>query len=241
MLENIDRPDVGWDEHLKIITELKEAFPDRQSKVQLIQGLPGQNLQTWRQTLSEIAQHNVLLYPFVSELLPASPAARNAEYQEKFKFKYSTSERLESGHFFRGTMPESCISFTQRDFVEMTLLTAFYTTLLLYISRNIKNFDMENVVNDFVNSDNYKILADDLYTNWHDNDKFYFTMDLDLTPGIVTASNFPQLSNKWLKSRFLLKLITANIKGDRKQFIKNMLKVNNGRHEINIESLEGWV
>lgn len=242
VLQNIDRPDVGWDEHLKIIKELKEAYPTRYSKIQLIQGLPGQTPESWRETLAEVGKHNLLFQPFISELLPASPAARDLAYQEKFKFVYSTSERYHGGHTFRGMFPESCASFDQRGFVKMTILTHFYTTLANFRSQSFEEFDLELVVDDFLSSKNYRALEDNLYNNWHHNDKFYFSMDLDLTQKNISACHFISTASRWSTSLFLLRLISAHANSSPSVFIKKMLSIDsNGHYQSKIKKIEGYV
>ena len=242
VLENIDRPDVGWDEHLKIIKELKTAYPRRNSKIQLIQGLPGQTPKSWRTTLAEISKHSLLLQPFISELLPASPAARDKDYQEKFKFTYSTSERYHSGHIFRGTFPLSCVSFTQQDFVKMTILTHIYTTLANFRSQTSEVFDLEGVVDDFLSSKNYLALENNLYNNWYMHDKFYFSIDIDMKPRDISACHFISTASTWSTSLFILRLIADHSNISPTVFIKKMLKLNNNGHYVSkIEKIEGFV
>ena len=240
VLKNIDRPDVGWNEHLRIIQELKEAFPNRSSKIQLIQGLPGQTPDSWRATLAEISRHDILLQPFISELLPASPAARDKEYQQKFNFTYSTSQRYQEGYIFRGTFPKSCVSFTQREFVKMTILTIFYSTLLQFRYQTGEEFDFEDVVDDFLDSKNYYALENNLYNNWTLHDKFYFSIDLDLKIKDISACQFMISSHEWSRSIFLLKLIASHISTTPSVFLKKMLNYKNGSYQVNIRNLEGY-
>jgi hypothetical protein len=240
VLRNIERPDVGWDIHLEMINKLKDNFPHLNSKIQLIQGLPGQTVNTWRQTLAEISKYNLLLQPFISELLPASPAARDKEYQEKFKFEYSTSERYEVGTYFKGTIPKSCFSFSQLDFVKMTILTAIYSTLVFYKTKITEDFNIEDVVDEFLSSKNYHFIVNNLYENWNNN-KFYFTINLDLKPAIVSASHFATINYDWKDSLFLLKLIAKHIKGSETVFVKKMLKIKGTKLHVAIEKLQGYV
>lgn len=175
VLENINRPDVGWDVHLSMIQELKQAYPHLHSKIQLIQGLPGQTVDTWRETLREISRHDLQLQIFISELLPASPAARDKSFQEKFKFIYTTSERFNGHHFFNATFPESCVSFSKKDFVRMTILSHIYSALSQFKSQKVATFNLEQVVDDFLKSPMCKAVEDNLYDNWTKHNKFYYT------------------------------------------------------------------
>ena len=224
VLKNIDRPDVGWDEHVKIIRELKQYYPDRFCKIQLIQGLPGQTLQTWRETLKQVAKEDVYIQTFVSEFLPTSPAA-GKEYQEKYNFSYSNSERLGgSQQVYRGKFAESCFSFSKEDFLDMTLITIIYNTLIVLRS-NLKMyefFDVEFFVDKFLVSKFYKDLKQNLATNWEQN-KFYFSIDFDgsykLSSGclhLVTAKN-------WVKNKEFKKFIIESKKD--KMLFQNLMKI----------------
>ncbi len=240
VLKNIDRPDVGWDEHLRIINELKESYPTKNSKVQLIQGLPGQTPDSWRDTLSEVTKHSLLLQPFISELLPASPAARDNIYHEKFKFAYSSSERYFEGHTFRGVFPESCVSFDQRDFVKMTILTHFYATLANIKSQIEEKFDLEAAVDSFLSSNNYRALENNLYDNWTRHDKFYFTINIDMTQQVLSACHFASTSSRWSSTIFLVKLLSAHTKSPG-NFIKKLItKDNNGNLVSKITNIKGY-
>jgi hypothetical protein len=216
VLDNIDRPDVGWNEHLTMIEELNSDFPNMICKVQLIQGLPGQTVESWRNTLAEICKHKLILQPFISELLPASPAALDKNYQDKFKFNYTTAERYESGIFLRGNIVASCFSFTKIDFVRMTILTRIYYSLML-IKNTRCEFVVEEVVNRFLESKIYKSLVENLYDNWINKDKFYFTIDLDGNENIVSASQFVEANLDWCNSNFLLNIISKHT--NKKDFI----------------------
>jgi putative methyltransferase len=174
VLKNIDRPDVGWHEHEKIINELAENYPDIPAWVQVIQGLPGQTVETWRNSLALIAKSQVELMPFINELLPASPAARDSTYQERFKFVYSNSIRLSGGNFYQGIFPESCVSFTKRDFVKMNMITIIYNTLLtMRFTKN--NIDVEALADKLLQTNEVQILEENLYDNWHNHNNFFFT------------------------------------------------------------------
>jgi hypothetical protein len=185
-------------------------------KVQLIQGLPGQTVESWRNTLAEICKHKLILQPFISELLPASPAALDKNYQDKFKFNYTTAERYESGIFLRGNIVASCFSFTKIDFVRMTILTRIYYSLML-IKNTRCEFVVEEVVNRFLESKIYKSLVENLYDNWINKDKFYFTIDLDGNENIVSASQFVEANLDWCNSNFLLNIISKHT--NKKDFI----------------------
>lgn len=231
ILENIDRPDVGWDVHLSMIKELKQSYPKINSKVQLIQGLPGQTVESWRETLREISKNDLLLQIFISELLPASPAARDKSYQEKFKFNYTTSTRFNGEEYFQATFPESCVSFTKKDFVKMTVLSHIYATLTQFRQQSIAVFDLEKVVDEFLISPFGKALETNLYDNWINHNNFYFTIGIDGRP--ITNNNKPisacfifNSSITWGLSLKILNLIAKHLTPgvlSPSEFIKNSI------------------
>ena len=111
---------------------------------------------------------------FINELLPASPAAVDKKYQERFKFIYSTSNRYNGMTYHKGNFPESCISFSKRDFVKMNMITIIYNGLLtLRFKKRIT--DIEPLVDKLLESDEIKILEENLYDNWHNYNNFFFT------------------------------------------------------------------
>jgi hypothetical protein len=247
VLENIDRPDVGWDVHLSMIQELKESYPHLHSKIQLIQGLPGQTVDTWRATLGELSRHDLQLQIFISELLAASPAARDKTYQEKFKFTYTTSERFNGHHYFNATFPESCVSFSKKDFVRMTVLSHIYSALTQFRSQKIATFNLEQVVDDFLESPMCKTVEDNLYENWTKHNKFYYTVGVDGKPllGIeaITACYIFLTGSVWAGNHKLLTLIAKNLDPGvmtPTEFIKTNLVKDGNRFNVKIETLEGF-
>lgn len=199
VLENIDRPDVGWDVHSKHIKELHSHYPQVPAIIQLIQGLPGQTVESWKQTLSEISKEdNSMPIMYVNEVLSASPAARSQEYKDKWNFEYSYSMRWDgsSDLFFRSPFAKSCVSFTPEDFVEMTMASLIYSAICKYKLNphfDYVRFDYDGVAETFFNSDPYKILKDNLLRNWLLHDNFYFTVEFDGTPSVkpITACSMP--------------------------------------------------
>lgn len=227
VLRNIDRPDVGWPVHLSIIKELKSCYPNFSSKVQLIQGLPGQTVDSWRETLKEICTNNLQLQIFISELLAASPAARDKTYQEKFKFKYATSQRFNGNNFFYATFPESCVSFDKKDFVKMTMLSLIYATLTQFRQQQIVFFDLEKVVDLFLQSNHYKILEENLLNNWVNENKFYFTVDHNGKPiegvGAMSACYIFDTATTWMHSPQILFLLAKTLDASLIKSFKKLL------------------
>jgi tRNA A37 methylthiotransferase MiaB len=186
VLNNIDRPDVSWEKHLELLHILNTEYPDILTKVQLIQGLPGQTVATWKSTLEDVCRELALPQVFVSEMLAASPAARDPEYQKKFKFVYSNAQRIHirksENQFYRGQIPESCISFTKHDFAEMTILSHLYTGLQMFKAHLFRNsygdIDTIYLANKVIETQLYTDLIEHLCDQWN-NDKFYINQIYD--------------------------------------------------------------
>ena len=130
VLDNINRPDVGWDVHVAMADELREKYPHLIVKAQLIYGLPGQTPTTWRQTLEQVTRQNILPVIFLNEPLPASPAIYDPEYQRRFQYEYVHSNRI-LGTMYSSKIPKKSSSFDQQDLVHMNLLSAMYLALPL--------------------------------------------------------------------------------------------------------------
>lgn len=231
ILKNIDRPDISWQGHCEVIDDLQKAYPNIPCQIQLIQGLPGQTVTTWRQTLSTVSKKNTILYIFINELLASTPAMMDLTYQEKFKFTYSRSKRFmgdllakEQNDFFRGLFAESCVSFTREDFVKMTIVSHFYTMLCGMKSRTqdtYPDWPIEYMVDDFLQSEHYQRLNNNLTNNWS-NDNFFYTINFDDTPDIISACVNHHPAYRWMKTKLLVKYLSElNIDSKLKQLIIN--------------------
>jgi tRNA A37 methylthiotransferase MiaB len=217
VLKNINRPDITWAEHSAIIDELEQEFPEYTCQVQLIQGLPGQTVESWRETLRQVCSKNVIPMVLVSEWLPASPAALDPDYQKKWNFTYSRSLRSmgeyfqNNNTFFRGIMAESCKSFTKNDYIEMTMLSQLYTVCNMYkffLKRKNIFIDTSQIVDHLEKTDFYKNLKQNLQTNW-DDDKFYYTIDFSGNHSIISACTTYSTAQSWAND-FNLKTIVSN-------------------------------
>ena len=227
VLENIDRPDIGWDEHVKIIQELTEAYPWSFPKVQLIMGLPGQTVNTWRNTLREVAKNKVYLIIFINEILPASPAILDPEYQRKFQYDYSTSERYAGNdqRFIYGKFPKSCVSFSSKDFVKMVLLSTIYTALTIIRNSEFHTdeFDLEEVVDNFLVSKEYQELYNNLLDNWENKDKFYYTKTFGGNNMLVSACQIDSTAGDWIRELSFVKFLSKHYKKPNPVIIKELL------------------
>jgi putative methyltransferase len=217
ILDNINRPDVTWEVHKEMIKNMYDNYPEYIMKLQLILGLPGQTVLGWRETLKEIAKQRVYAYIFINELLPTSPAALDKEYQRKFQFIYSNSERFttrkDGYNFYRGTFPASCISFTQRDFIKMTVLSHLYLCImsLRTIFDNYQGFNTEEIIDMLIASENCKMLEENLYNNWVTLDKFYYTINFNGEPKMIPGDSMSEHLMDWLGTKEFQKVLIAGI------------------------------
>ena len=199
VLNNIDRPDVGWETHVSMANELREKYPHLIVKAQLIYGLPGQTPATWRHTLDQVTQQNILPIVFLNEPLPASPAIYNPEYQEKFQFEYIYSNRVLNNLYYSSKIPKKSSSFDQSDIVQMNLLTQIYKALSainLGLKENMSQLlEISPIVDKFLNTYNYKNLYNNLYHNWTVENNFYYTINF--------AGDSADFSDIWLWGSFM--------------------------------------
>jgi hypothetical protein len=168
--------------------ELREKHPHLIVKAQLIYGLPGQTPATWKHTLEQVTQQNILPVIFLNEPLPASPALYDPEYQRKFQYEYVHSNRMLMlrGEIYSSKIPKKSSSFDQQDLVQMNLLSTIYLAL------SVINFAMQktnstilnttHIVDDFLTSTYYKNLYNNLYHNWTVENNFYYTVDFSGNP-----------------------------------------------------------
>ena len=162
--------------------ELREKHPHLIVKTQLICGLPGQTVESWRQTMQQIVAKDMLPVWFVNEPLPASPALYNPEYQKKWEFEYDKVNRIDlQGNHYVGIVPKKCISFSQHDLVKIIVLSGICEavslinlTMMQYVKSRI---DTEFIIDNLLSSKGYSILCDNLYSNWINEQKLYFTQD----------------------------------------------------------------
>lgn len=197
VLANIARPDVGWPEHRAMAREIVDAYPQAIVVCQLIYGLPGQTPESWRNTLRTICAENVYPYVFVNLPLPASPALYDPNYQEKFNFEYIVSNRImwqpdtDDHHqkTYSTKITKSCLSFSQHDLVTMNLLTGIYqamTKLNLYARRHgLAQFNLEQIVDGFLVSPQYRQYHENFYSNWINHNNFFYTTSFGGRPSAI--------------------------------------------------------
>ena len=195
VLQNINRPDVGWDTHVSMADELRKAYPNLVVKAQLIYGLPGQTVDTWRQTLGMLASKNIWPMIFLNEPLPASPAVYDEEYQKKFQYQYITSTRYLNKPY-QSLLPKQNVFFDQSDIVRMNLLNAIYIAIITVnitaAETGMAPIDVESAVDKFLQLPQYQDLFDNLYNNWTQDNNFYYTRDFGGSSPITTDINLYQ-------------------------------------------------
>lgn len=181
VLENIDRPDIGWEEHLAMANQVRQAYPHLVVKAQLICGLPGQTRETWQQTLLQLVKENIMPIIFLNEPLPASPALTDPDYQDKFQFEYVKSFRLDwGGRLYSSLIPKKCVSFDQRELVEMyttSMIVHAVSFVKLRLSMIQIELDAQPLVEHLLRTKNYHWLCDNLYHNWTVDNMFCYTIN----------------------------------------------------------------
>jgi hypothetical protein len=224
VLKNINRPDVGWDVHLSMANELQKTYPQQVIKGQLIYGLPGQTVASWRQTLEQVTQANILPVIFLNEPLPASPAIYDPEYQNKFKFEYLQSNRILVDKIYSSLIPKKSSSFDQCDLVHMNLLNAVYFALavinLALTEYNLKRIDISTIVDDYMTTPNYQNLYNNLYHNWTVDNNFYYTINYS---GKECKMEDPHNLKYILSEQGFLKYIISLLPVDQKSKIAKLI------------------
>ena len=87
VLKNINRPDIPWAEHKKLIKDLSNKNSNVNINIELVLGLPGQTVNSFFETILELSEVNAKhLAPNNWIILTNSPAYK-LEYQKKFDMK----------------------------------------------------------------------------------------------------------------------------------------------------------
>lgn len=116
ILNNIDRPSLPWEEERRYIIDFNKKYPDSLFYFDIMIGLPGQTLDTFKYLLMEIHNLNIKKTAFGNyhwHLLNNTPAY-NKSYQEKFGMKFE--------EFFIPTLNEPNEYSNDISFEELTKL-----------------------------------------------------------------------------------------------------------------------
>lgn len=127
VLANIERPDVPWPQHRGYILAMLERFPDTQCEIEIIQGLPGQTRETWKQTLLDVQGFTLRAYPWV--MLPNAPVGYDADYRAKMQIQ-TLNVRMENLNDQPQEIIVATYSYDLRDYMYMTLLSKIVQTHL---------------------------------------------------------------------------------------------------------------
>lgn len=124
ILKNIDRPDIPWADHKKLIETLKEQRPEFNPSLELIQGLPGQTRETWADTLVETLPYQLAIYNW--NMLPNSPASYDLAYREEMKIKTGKMTlQLDANVKYSDELVDTVVStysYDETDYLYFTLL-----------------------------------------------------------------------------------------------------------------------
>lgn len=186
----------------------------------MIYGLPGQTPATWMHTLNQVTKQNILPVIFLNEPLPASPATYNPEYQQKFQYEYINSVRIQRGVYYNSKIPKKCKSFSQHDLVQMNVMSGVYTALsvinFVLQQNHIPLANTADIVDDFLRSDNYQMLHNNLYCNWTENNNFYYTLNFSGQPEQIAdpAMGWSHIRN----NSFLRYISTFFLAQERREF-----------------------
>lgn len=190
VLEAIDRPG-DWNESKKVGIELYEKFSKSKDLkkifVELILGLPGQSVESFTATLDEFYSNGFVprTYPFL--LLRNAPATYNMEYRAKHGIKddlvYETidmgidgatvkevSERPLTNFIYHQIV--ECNTFTEKDFVKMSMLDQLYRRLLSRTKWNAYGFidvnwrHLKPILLKLIESDDFNYVHEQRYKNF---------------------------------------------------------------------------
>lgn len=190
VLEAIDRPG-DWNESKKVGLELYEKFSESKNLkkifVELILGLPGQSVESFMATLDEFYSNGFVprTYPFL--LLRNAPATYNMEYRAKHGIKddlvyeildmridgnnvKEISERPLTNFIYHQIV--ECNTFTEKDFVKMSMFDQLYRRVLSrtvwpaygFIDVNWKH--LEPVVKMLIKTDDFEYVLNQRYENF---------------------------------------------------------------------------
>lgn len=120
VLDNIDRPCIPWREHLTLIKELRNKYPDIRYNIELIYGLPGQTRKSWEDTIIAFDGFTVAAYPWM--LLPNSPAAYDIQYKDRMKIKTSLMYPLFKNSYSKVPLICETYSYKFDDYIYITAL-----------------------------------------------------------------------------------------------------------------------
>lgn len=126
ILDNIDRPDMPWDEQLEHIKTLIKKHPHKPISVEVIQGLPGQTRETWEHMLCEMARNGFGMHIYKFMIIPNSPAGYDQEWCEKMEIK---TEQLYLDEDHSDEYVTGSYSYNLEDYAYFNLSSEFFLRL----------------------------------------------------------------------------------------------------------------
>lgn len=120
ILNNVNRPDMSWDQHKELIQQTKIKYPHSICEIELIVGLPGQTRQSWKETLLAVQGFDVTAYPWM--VLPNSPAGYDKDYQTRMKLDIREI-KLSNNQEHKDIVVIGSYSYNVRDHCYFTLLS----------------------------------------------------------------------------------------------------------------------
>lgn len=205
VIENLDRPEIPWPEHKKMIQEMIDEFPEVskgfKSKMNFIWGLPGQTLKHYDYNLTESLSLGLQPYFFYFEMLPNAPASDPA-YIEKYKLNI---ERLYVCHMqIPPSVTEISEEVLQKYFSETNLITGSYSmTQKEWYTGIVKNY----VYRYFFIRQNAGLPVDKFLNNFHHYDDLVDEMYEDFLKNKLIAVHPGHLINSGLGTKFKNKII----------------------------------
>lgn len=125
VLDNIDRPDLPWDQHVEYINNLRKKYPKAVMALDIIKGLPGQTRESWEHVYEEICRHDLQLDVYDWEIIANSPAGYDKEYQTKMQLKtLVTVDPTDSDRIQEDVI--STYSYNIEDYAYFTILYKVY-------------------------------------------------------------------------------------------------------------------
>lgn len=190
VLEAIDRPG-DWNESKKVGLDLYKEFSESKNLkkifVELILGLPGQTVESFTQTLDEFYGNGFIprTYPFL--LLRNAPATYDMEYRAKQGIKddlvYETIDMNVDGTSVKEVYERpltnfiyhqivACNSFTEKDFVKMSMLDQLYRRLFSRIAWPAYGFidvnwkHLKPVAEKLITTEDFNYVLEERYKNF---------------------------------------------------------------------------
>lgn len=191
ILKIIDRPG-NWPETKAFATELYDTYRNKKRMgkiwIELIMGLPGQTVESWRKSLNEIYYNGFYARTYPCIVLPNAPLSYDLEYRKKYQIydeiifevldsvtKGTTVEEIYSrpNENFRYRMITSTFSFSSSDWIKMTMLSQLYKNI--FFSKNFSSYydgiihiidAVDRIITFMINSDEFNMLHKQRYSNF---------------------------------------------------------------------------